>query len=550
MQTAKSGHKTGHTVYLKEHLLSSLNNLRENRKKMASAGMKDKKNTLFLRRQTLKAFKLRGLTLQSSACDAILNVLNREDKSDHNNILNTFAEDVKERTVRSSQGGNIVTQDLILEIIAEQTRDEQDYLRERLQLLNAFEMPRLNFNIMRRKFSLLNNPKKSIFGDAEDKVDMMIQRFTLVQQRVLRQECFRPKLVTSDNYRNSAKTSTSTTKITPVESLIGRSGPRNLLGMIVQVEEGRYYLEDLTGQIPLDLRDAQVLSDGLIGENSIVLVEGEMRDTDLGGGQQTSLLCLHVDKVGSPPPETREESLIHIGLQNSNIFSAFSSETELNQLEEEELKHGQDNMFVVLSDVHLDKPSVLTKLETLFEGFADMEPLPIFIFMGNFTSTPIRSGSSGSMRGGRGANQSSSNLQILAGYFDQLAKIILQYPRIAQEARFVFVPGPLDQTASAGCVLPQPPLPTFFSSRIKQKIPHAIFATNPCRIRFFTKEFVFFRQDIIGKLRQNCIIQPRSQDDDGYEDDTIMEEDEPQDKKSSRMNVSERLVDHAVQTIM
>ena len=45
-----------------------------------------------------------------------------------------------------------------------------------------------------------------------------------------------------------------------------------------KVEEGKYYLEDHTGQVPLDLSRASLLTDGFVTENSIVLVQGEAVD--------------------------------------------------------------------------------------------------------------------------------------------------------------------------------------------------------------------------------------------------------------------------------
>lgn len=36
-------------------------------------------------------------------------------------------------------------------------------------------------------------------------------------------------------------------KLETIDSLLGTRGEKTLLGVITQVEEGRYYLEDLTG---------------------------------------------------------------------------------------------------------------------------------------------------------------------------------------------------------------------------------------------------------------------------------------------------------------
>ena len=68
-------------------------------------------------------------------------------------------------------------------------------------------------------------------------VDMFSQRYALIQQRILRQDIFQPKLVTARHGARSSQSSEEggTHTLTPVESLLGRGGIRYLLGMIVQV---------------------------------------------------------------------------------------------------------------------------------------------------------------------------------------------------------------------------------------------------------------------------------------------------------------------------
>ena len=66
--------------------------------------------------------------------------------------------------------------------------------------------------------------------------DMFAQRYALIQQRILRQDIFQPKLVTARHGRSSQSSGGGVTHaLTPVESLLGRRGVQYLLGMIVQV---------------------------------------------------------------------------------------------------------------------------------------------------------------------------------------------------------------------------------------------------------------------------------------------------------------------------
>jgi hypothetical protein len=56
---------------------------------------------------------------------------------------------------------------------------------------------------------------------------------------------------------------------------------------------------------------------------------------------------------------------------------------------------------------------------------------------------------------------------------------------------FVFVPGPDDP--SPGPVLPQAPLPSYFSAQLQEQLPNAVFTSNPCRIQYRAQEIVVFR---------------------------------------------------------
>merc|ERR1719253_1431641 len=147
---------------------------------------------------------------------------------------------------------------------------------ESMELLQSFYTPRLYYDDMRKCFTLEEASKKSLYGNANVKIEMMRQRYIMIQQRVLRQDFFRKKLVPSTNAEMK-----SSQPLTSVDALLGRSGVHYLLGYITQVEEGRYYLEDLTGHIPISLDKVEVLSDGYITENCIVVVEGEMTDEEV-----------------------------------------------------------------------------------------------------------------------------------------------------------------------------------------------------------------------------------------------------------------------------
>lgn len=262
--------------------------------------------------------------------------------------------------------------------------------------------------------------------------------------------------------------------------------------------------------MPLNFSQASLLTDGFVSENSIVLVEGEAIDGVLhvhNMGKKRLvfivLLCYPdipfliyiLSKSGSPIVENRSDAIKAIGLQNTDIFNSIGSLSELEKLRDQEIEHGQDGMFVVLSDVYLDSPSVMEKIEQMLQGYSDFSPLPIFVFMGNFTSKPLSGGT-----------------KAMVSYFDDLTNIICKFPNVAKEGRFVFIPGPNDPGISG--VLPRGPIPNYFTTSLRSKVKHAIFASNPCRMRFFSKELVFFRDDLVGKMRRHCLLEPREEDED------------------------------------
>jgi len=362
----------------------------------------------------------------------------------------------------------------------------------------------------------------------------MLQRYNLVHQRMLRQDLFRPNLVTANggSINGGRGGDEDCHKITPIEGLLGRSGVKILLGMVAQVEEGQYYLEDPTAQIPISLTQTQLLTTGFITEQSIVLVEGELIDG-----------TLLVHKIGHPIFEPRRNALDAIGLRETDIFGAIPTLGELAKLRAMEERHGCEGMFVILSDVHLDDARVLKKLEVLLEGFDGCDPLPVFCLLGNFTS-------------GRGGSSSNATT---VGYFDELANIIAKFPRIAAEGRFILVPGLED--VGLGAIVPRPPLPEYVTGSLRAKVRHVHFGSNPCRIRYFSKEFVLGRLDVLNKLRRNCILLPEEGDElggSGEEEDGRMEDSDEEEEdgggggtaSETKKSPSQKLIQHGVKSML
>ena len=111
--------------------------------------------------------------------------------------------------------------------VTDLSRTGVNVTEEALQLINAHDTPRLDYDPMRRSFSLQGSSSgAALIGEAMDKVSMFANRYSLIHQRILRQDVFQKG-------RGSHE-------LTCVESLLGRSGRRFLLRMIFRSVCGLY----------------------------------------------------------------------------------------------------------------------------------------------------------------------------------------------------------------------------------------------------------------------------------------------------------------------
>jgi DNA polymerase epsilon subunit 2 len=300
---------------------------------------------------------------------------------------------------------------------------------------------------------------------------MLAHRYALIHQRILRHELFRP---TDLGHSRSSK-AVLQHKLTPVESLLGKSSAQTasstllLLGILIQIEEGQYYLEDPSGQVLLSFQDCIAVDGFFVTESCILLVEGNFQDG-----------ILYVQRMGHPLLETRETSLKSIQQQVFHPSFALKNNT----------MPESDSSIVLLADLHLDQPSVLQQLEGLLATYENYSPyrLPLFCFQGNFLSTDPAL---------RSSNQNTSIRQAL----EELATLIAKYPNLARNAHFVLVPGPND---GVGHVLPLPPLtaPQSFG----QKVTHVHWGSNPTRITWSGREMVVFRYDLLHLLQREQVL--------------------------------------------
>eukprot|EP00884_Botryococcus_braunii_P020984 jgi/Botrbrau1/756/Bobra.0181s0015.1 len=131
-------------------------------------------------------------------------------------------------------------------------------------------------------------------------------------------------------------------------------------------------------------------------------------------------------------------------------------------------------------------------MRTVLSGFEDMDAVPsMFVLMGDFQSYSC--------------NTVSTDHNSIRDNFRRLAHLIAQFHRL-RDSTWVFVPGPRDP--GLGGILPRPPLADVFRAEVRAHLPAAVFASNPCRIRYHGTQVVVFRDDLEARMRKLCLLPP------------------------------------------
>ena len=425
-----------------------------------------------LRKRIISNFKLQGLCLKSDASSYLIDTLSPYAYSKElEEIIDRIIEAIQQQPLESA----IIGREAVEKAVDECNEASDTDTDKAFIVIDAFTVPAFRYLPDKRKF-FPRKAEKNLHGEACNVAELWKNRYTVVHQATLRHELF---AISASNVPTKQKTSTFQLK--SIEYLLSTSGSANkvlVLGMLVQLKEGKYHLEDPTGTVEIDLTETQFQT-GLFVENSLVLAEGVFNDG-----------VFSVLAMGFPPPEPSARSRLHLGNVNffGGPFQTCAKTSVKLQAMEEQLSN---SMFVCLSDVFLDDEKVMAKLHTLFTGYISSPPVA-FIFMGNFLSAPF-----GSTRNSR-----------LVDCFKVLGDMIVRFPTLVDNSQFLFVPGSLDP--GPGNILPRPPLPSVITQGLADQVPSAVFCTNPCRIQFCTQEIVVFREDLVNKMCRNYIKFPKS----------------------------------------
>ncbi|CAK0783094.1 hypothetical protein CVIRNUC_006289 [Coccomyxa viridis] len=356
---------------------------------------------------------------------------------------------------------------------------------EPVQVISAFQAPKLRYDPIRKIF-FPQDRAHSLHGTAEDKIQMHLDRMYLLLQRLRRNRNFsRPA------FAGLKAASRGFIELTELKALLGCVGEtRFVMGCISQLQDGRYFLEDLSDALPIELSEAQTTS-GFFTENCIVVAEGVLQHSG----------AFKVRALGFPPVELRGDS--RAAAKHLDFFGGRRpSEEEALQFQAH-VEEAADDRVVFLSDVWLDKPATHDRLRAIFEGFEQLDQVPsMFVLMGSFQSFSC--------------GAATTDYASVKANFTALAQLIAGFTRITEESKLVFVPGTSD--AGPAAILPRPPLPEPLIADARELLPNAVFATNPCRIRFYNQEMVIFRDDLQNRMRKLCLLAPNDEGSDSPSD--------------------------------
>ncbi|XP_037092812.1 DNA polymerase epsilon subunit 2-like [Pollicipes pollicipes] len=421
-----------------------------------------------LKQKVNSTFRLNGYTLKSEAANYVVEALLQVSEQQRQLWLDKILLTIQKQPLDSCNIDRELIRSVLQDCVSE-TRGEVDFF----MVFDAFSFPSFTYCTNKQKFlkdDLLGLPPKSILPDGvASKAEVFRSRYHLIQQRCLRNELFRAEGAVGGRRRF---------RLQPVELLLGSSSRLTdvlVLGMLTQLTEGKFFLEDPTGAVQLNLDDTK-FPIGMFSEGCFVLCEGSYDDN-----------VFDCTVMGFPPAEDAETFRNHFG--NQNMFGGPNhicarANTELQVLE----KQLDGSMFVFLSDVWLNQPQVMDRLRRLFDGFKDSPPTA-FVMMGNFSDAP------------RNAN----SYKELRNHFVLLGEMVAKVPEL-KASRFVFVPGPTDPGIAP--ILPRAPLPAYISAEFQKRIPNSVFTTNPCRIQFCSQEMVVFRENVLSKLCRHGIYYP------------------------------------------
>ena len=216
-----------------------------------------------LNKKLSQIFRMRGLTVRPDAMPLLYDFL-ETDEENWEAKLQALLAAVQREPLKDSAVDGAVIRKALGQVATQSARSTE----LPLEVIDAFAMTAVRYAAVRQAF--LPAPAGSLHGPAESKQTMLALRLHLLEQRLKRNKLFKPPAL------SHGVASKEHIVLTHLDALLGRKGPRVVLGLLTEKEEGQYYLEDTHSSVPLDLSQAETQR-GFFTRNACVLMEGEVQ---------------------------------------------------------------------------------------------------------------------------------------------------------------------------------------------------------------------------------------------------------------------------------
>ncbi|GJQ15032.1 hypothetical protein GpartN1_g6823.t1 [Galdieria partita] len=248
----------------------------------------------------------------------------------------------------------------------------------------------------------------------------------------------------------------------------------NLFGILGKLEGKKYFIEDETGFVELELSEI-CPNDRIYTQGCIVHVQGEwngkvFRVTNM----QMPSLVPSLSKVMEP----------------NALFQGYDCHMDI-------LEKQQNHVMIIISDIWLDHDAVFSKLEKLLTSLRADDVCPdTIVLMGDFLSQSL--------------NPEEDHLLHFNNGFQLLASLLHEYiPN--EHSQVIIIPGPNDPGIAD--ILPKPPIVESLLNPLRHSFKCLNATSNPARLVFQNTNIVLFRDNIQKKLvSQSIFILPNNLD--------------------------------------
>ncbi|ANZ76835.1 BA75_03773T0 [Komagataella pastoris] len=364
--------------------------------------------------------------------------------------------------------------------------------RNYFQVVNYDQQPIFRFNSLKRQLELFKrypqNPLSPVnLAQTSSAVEMFLNRYNLVYERLIRDEEFKPT-------------------VTKIKNLLGRNGSRFLIfGLISYNNSGNIQLQDDSDAIELDISRC-TFSMGYFVPGCLVVCDGIYSKKNV----------FHCLSIAHPPAEKRETSMEIIG--NLDLLGIHSTSKQITKIDPDlklklmttEKQLDSHRILVLGGNIFLDDLNVLDALKKLFtkltQTFVDSQvdlPLSI-VFNGPFTKYPLSCSP---------INSSFSSIASYKAGFDSLASILEKFPEICKHTTLIFVPHDNDLWPSivhrgTSSLWPHQPISNTFITKLTRIIKACLVASNPTKLNYLSQEIILVRDDTNARFKRNQITKP------------------------------------------